>query len=59
MIRSIFIAALVLASSAVNAQAPQAQKLMACKQLAQERGYKFGAFNKGATKPKDFVRGCM
>jgi len=45
------------AQSAVNAEAPQTQKLMACKKLAQERGYKFGAFNKGAIKPKDFVRG--
>jgi hypothetical protein len=30
-----------------------------CKQLASERGFKFGVQNKGATLPKHFIQGCM
>jgi hypothetical protein len=59
MIRSIFIAGLVFVATAAEAQAPKAQKLMACKQLARDRGFTFGVHNKGGIKPKDFVRGCM
>jgi hypothetical protein len=60
MIRPIFIAALMIAATGAQAQRmPNPQKLETCRQLARERGFKFGAFNKGAIKPKDFVRGCM
>jgi hypothetical protein len=30
-----------------------------CKQLATERGFKFGVQNKGAILPKHFIQGCM
>ena len=63
MFRSISVAALLIAATVAQAQpqpgTPKAQKLMACKQLARERGFTFGVHNKGAIKPKDFVRGCM
>jgi len=64
MIRLIFATVIALATSAALAQQPPAggpnpTKLMACKQLAIQRGYTFGTHNKGAIKPKDFVRGCM
>jgi hypothetical protein len=64
MIRLIFATVIALAPSAALAQqpppgGPNPRKLMACKQLALQRGYTFGVHNKGAIKPKDFVRGCM
>ena len=61
MIRPIFIAALMIAATGAQAQRmPNPQKLETCRQLARERGFKFGAgHTKGAIKPKDFVRGCM
>lgn len=59
MIRLIVIAAIALAATAAQAQ-PNPQKLQACKQLAIERGFTFGAVHtKGAIKPRDFVRNCM
>lgn len=59
MIRLIFATVIAMASIAALAQQPNPKKFEACQQLARERGFKFGVFNKGAVKPKDFVRGCM
>ena len=60
MIRPIFIAALMIAATGAQAQPmPNPQSLRHADSLLENGGLKFGAFNKGAIKPKDFVRGCM
>jgi hypothetical protein len=65
MIKLILAIAIALAATVALAQQPPAfrgpnpKKLEACRQLARERGFTFGVHNKGAIKPKDFVRGCM
>jgi hypothetical protein len=59
MTKLVFAAMIAMSTTAALAQHPKAQRLQACKQLALERGFKFGAFNKGAIKPKNFIRGCM
>lgn len=54
------LAALTMTSTMGAAQGPKQQKLMACRQLALERGFVLNSReNKGAIKPKEFVQGCM
>jgi hypothetical protein len=58
----IIAASISVATTVAYAQqrTPNPQRLEACRQLARDRGFTFDmATNKGATKAKHFVQGCM